>query len=128
MSKWTLLAGKAKPMRWASNEFSFIRPVHWLVSMHGSKVISGSMFGLEASNLTRGHRIHSPGPHEIATASDYEQILESACVVVDQEKRKDIIENQVIGTGQLLKIVHAKGKFGDFANFIKESRPGKNYN
>ena len=90
----------AKPMRWASNDFSFIRPVHWLVVLHGSKVIKSSLFGLSSANTTRGHRIHSPGPHEIPTAGDYEQILESACVVVDQEKRRDIIKNQVIGLGE----------------------------
>jgi len=90
----------AKPMRWASNEFSFIRPVHWLVSMHGSKIISGSMFGLEASNLTRGHRIHSPGPHKIANASDYEQVLETASVIADQNKRRETIKHQVIDLGR----------------------------
>lgn len=90
----------AKPMRWASNDFSFIRPVHWLVVMHGSTVLPGSLFGLEAGNTTRGHRIHSPGPHEIATASDYEQLLESARVVADQDKRKEIIEKQVITQGE----------------------------
>jgi len=90
----------AKPMRWASNEFSFIRPVHWLVSMHGSKVINGSMFGLEAGNLTRGHRIHSPGPHEIANASDYEQVLEAASVIADQKKRREAIKHQAIDLGE----------------------------
>jgi len=90
----------AKPMRWASNDFSFIRPVHWLVAMHGSKVLEGSLFGLQAGNVTRGHRIHSPGPHEIATASDYEQVLESACVVVDQDKRREIIRSQATEMGE----------------------------
>ncbi len=90
----------AKPMRWASNEFSFIRPVHWLVAMHGSKVLKSNLFGLNSGNTTRGHRIHSPGPHEIPTASDYEQVLESACVVADQEKRRDMIEKQVISLGE----------------------------
>jgi len=90
----------AKPMRWASNDFSFIRPVHWLVVMHGSKVLSGRLFGLNAGTATRGHRIHSPGPHVIATASDYEGVLETACVVVDQIKRRDIIKNQVFTLGQ----------------------------
>ena len=89
-----------KPMRWASNEFSFIRPVHWLVTMHGSKVINGSMFGLEAGNSTRGHRIHSPGPHEIASASDYEQILEAASVIADQNKRREVIKHQVVVLGE----------------------------
>jgi len=90
----------AKPMRWASNEFSFIRPVHWLVAMHGSKVLTGGLFGLQAGNSTRGHRIHSPGPHEIATAGDYEQVLSSACVVADQVKRQDMIEQQAIALGE----------------------------
>jgi glycyl-tRNA synthetase beta chain len=90
----------AKPMRWASNEFSFIRPVHWLVVIQGSKVLDGSLFGLKAGNSTRGHRIHSPGPHEIACVEDYESLLESACVVVDQNKRQRLIENQVTELGE----------------------------
>lgn len=90
----------AKPMRWASNDFSFIRPVHWLVAMHGSKILKGSLFGLQAGNSTCGHRVHSPGPHAIATAGDYEQVLNAACVVVDQHKRRDMIENQAIALGE----------------------------
>ncbi len=84
----------AKPMRWASNEFSFIRPVHWLVTMHGSNILNGSLFGLQSSNLTRGHRIHGPGPHEITRVSDYEALLESASVIVSQEKRQKLIRHQ----------------------------------
>ena len=89
----------AKPMRWASNDFSFIRPVHWLVVMHGTTVLNGNLFGLDAGKLTRGHRIHSPGPHEISTAGDYERILESAYVIVDQNKRQGVIEKQVLELG-----------------------------
>jgi len=90
----------AKPMRWASNDFSFIRPVHWLVAMHGTKVLNGSLFGLDAGNTTRGHRIHSPGPHEITTANDYEQVLEAAYVIADQNKRREIIANQAVTLGE----------------------------
>lgn len=90
----------AKPMRWASNDFSFIRPVHWLVAVYGAEIINGSLFGLQAGNTTRGHRIHSPGPHLIASASDYEQVLESAYVMADQDRRKDLIERQAVGLGE----------------------------
>ena len=105
----------AKPMRWASNDFSFIRPVHWLVAMHGSKILKGSLFGLQSGNSTRGHRIHSPGPHEIATAGDYEQLLNSACVVADQVKRRDMIEQQAIALGE-----SAGGKALIDANLLEE--------
>ncbi|MCW8926844.1 MAG: glycine--tRNA ligase subunit beta [Xanthomonadales bacterium] len=90
----------AKPMRWAANDFSFIRPVHWLLVMHGEKVIPGKLFELESSNLTHGHRIHSPGPHTISSAADYENVLENACVVVDQDKRRTLIEQQVRELGK----------------------------
>ena len=90
----------AKPMRWASNDFSFIRPVHWLVVLHGERVIDLELFGLNAGNYTRGHRIHSPEPTAVASATDYEEVLESAHVVVDQEKRRKIIEEQAIDLGQ----------------------------
>jgi glycyl-tRNA synthetase beta chain len=90
----------AKPMRWASHDYSFIRPVHWLVVMHGSKVLGGSLFGLKAGNSTRGHRIHSPGPHEIVNAIDFESVLESACVIADQDKRQKMIEHQAIKLGE----------------------------
>ena len=90
----------AKPMRWASNDFSFIRPVHWVVVMHGETVLNGSLFGLNTGNITRGHRIHSPGPHAIRTAGDYAQVLESASVVADQDKRKELIREQVVAMGE----------------------------
>jgi len=90
----------AKPMRWASNDFSFIRPVHWLVAMHGSRVLKGRLFDLETGKSTRGHRIHSPGPHEIPTAGDYEQVLKSAFVIADQDERRETIKSQVITLGK----------------------------
>lgn len=89
----------AKPMRWASNDFSFIRPVHWLVVMHGQKVLNCRLFGLDAGNLTRGHRIHSPGPHEIPTAGDYERVLKSASVIADPLERREIIRSQAVELG-----------------------------
>ena len=98
----TALAGLpvAKPMRWASNDFSFIRPVHWIIAMHGSRTLDLSLFGLKAGNITRGHRIHSPDPCVIAAAADYEKVLQSAHVVADQEQRRELIEKQATELGK----------------------------
>jgi glycyl-tRNA synthetase beta chain len=90
----------AKPMRWASNDFSFIRPVHWLVGMHGGKVLSFRLFDLDAGNQTRGHRIHSPGPHTIPSAGDYERVLKSAHVIADQAERRETIRSQAVELGR----------------------------
>ncbi len=91
----------AKPMRWAANNFSFIRPVHWLIVLHGANMLEGCLFGLQAGNLTWGHRIHSPGPHKINSTDDYEQLLNSAHIIADQDQRKTLIRQQVNRLGKV---------------------------
>jgi len=85
-----------KPMRWGDHDFSFVRPVHWLVVMHGSDVIDGQLFGLEADNLTRGHRVHAPGPHVITNTSEYCGLLMDAFVMADHEIRKSTIQKKLL--------------------------------
>jgi len=85
-----------RPMRWSDHDFSFVRPVHWLVVMYGNRVLPGSLLGQPASNKTRGHRIHAPGPHSLATAGSYLEKLENAHVLADQEQRKSAIAKQLL--------------------------------
>ncbi|NNL05678.1 MAG: glycine--tRNA ligase subunit beta [Xanthomonadales bacterium] len=87
-----------KPMRWGDHEFSFVRPVHWLVVLHGGRVIPGKLFGLESGRNTRGHRIHSPGPHEITSPADYPRILQDACVLAEHEVRRERIRQALLAT------------------------------
>ena len=91
-----------KAMRWGDHQTSFVRPVHWLVVMHGEQVIDGKLFEQDAGNLTRGHRIHAPGPHNILHADDYEKLLESAFVMADPEARKARIleQTKAVANGQ----------------------------
>ena len=90
----------AKPMRWSNHDFSFVRPVHWLVVLHGSEVLEGKLFGKSADRKTRGHRIHNPGPHPIGSPMEYETVLEKAFVMVDPEARKRRIEDLAVNAGQ----------------------------
>ncbi|MDT8319352.1 MAG: glycine--tRNA ligase subunit beta [Xanthomonadales bacterium] len=80
-----------RPMRWADHDFSFVRPVHWLLVLHGDRVLEGALFGQQAGNTTHGHRIHAPGPHRVAHARDYRDTLRRAFVVTDQDERKQRI-------------------------------------
>ncbi|MEE8339638.1 MAG: glycine--tRNA ligase subunit beta, partial [Xanthomonadales bacterium] len=85
-----------KPMRWANHDFSFVRPVHWLIVLHGAEIQEGTLLGQAAGNTTRGHRVHSPGPHLIPAAADYSRVLEAACVIVDQDRRRELIREQLL--------------------------------
>lgn len=85
----------ARSMRWSDREERFLRPVRWLVVLHGDDVVDLEYFGLSAGRASFGHRIHSPGPHEIATAGDYEQVLKQASVLVDPAERAERIRGQI---------------------------------
>jgi len=85
----------ARSMRWSDRSDRFLRPVRWLVALHGSQVLPLSLFGLEAGRETRGHRIHAPGQHPIDNAAEYERVLDNAFVVADYAKRRARIARQV---------------------------------
>jgi glycyl-tRNA synthetase beta chain len=90
----------AKPMRWANHDYSFVRPVHWLVVLHGHEVLEGNLLGQAAGRSTRGHRMHDPGPHEIPAAGNYPAVLESARVLVDPAIRRGRIEELAVTAGE----------------------------
>jgi glycyl-tRNA synthetase beta chain len=85
-----------KPMRWADHDFDFVRPVHWLVLLHGERVIDGALLGQRAGNVTRGHRIHAPGPHALSSASEYVGVLQSAYVMADHRMRSERIRGLLL--------------------------------
>src|SRR5438046_10311537 len=51
-------------MHWGAGEAQFVPPVHGFVMLHGRRVVPGSVRGLKAGNVTRGHRFM--GAAEIA--------------------------------------------------------------
>jgi glycyl-tRNA synthetase beta chain len=94
----------AKPMRWSDHDFSFVRPVHWLVVMHGCRVMKGELLGQAAGNQTRGHRFHSPGPHSLSSAGQYLETLRGARVLADQKERKSSIKEQLLALSPATRI------------------------
>ena len=92
-----------KRMRWGNSDVEFVRPVHWVVLMHGDKIIDTKVMGLQTGNKTKGHRFHSKGEIELQQASDYKETLRSpGFVIVDFEERKESIKQQVINTSKQL--------------------------
>jgi len=86
-----------KRMRWGSTDAEFVRPVHWLVLMHGEKIIDANILGLKSSDISFGHRFHAPGKITLQHANEYKQkLLTEGFVVADFEQRKQKIKQQVI--------------------------------
>lgn len=83
-----------RPMRWSDHDFTFVRPVHWLVVLYGDAVLQGELLGCAAGRDTRGHRVHDPGPHRLANPGEYPETLRGASVIADPDERRGLIERR----------------------------------
>ncbi len=81
-------------MRWGDSDAEFVRPVHWLVMLHGPDVVDTTVMGLDAGRSTAGHRFHAPGPFDIAEPSEYLELLEKRAYVVADfaDRRQRIVD------------------------------------
>ena len=80
-----------KRMRWGAQTHEFLRPVVWLLALHGAQTLPLHVLGLTASNVSRGHRFHAPDAIVINSAADYVSILKKAFVLADSDERKSRI-------------------------------------
>ncbi len=90
-----------KQMRWGERSakpgaLTWVRPLHSIVATFGPEtedpdVVTFSVEGIEAGQVTRGHRFMAPGEFSVRRFEDYEAKLEAAKVVLDPERRKNII-------------------------------------
>lgn len=84
-----------KNMRWGDLDFRFVRPLRWLIALYDEEVIDFTVANVKSGRVSRGHRFLSEGDFTINKASDYEQACKDAFIIVDQEKRRDIIKAQI---------------------------------
>lgn len=85
-----------KRMRWGNSDAEFVRPVHWLVMLHGKDVIAGEVLGVTSSRITHGHRFHVKDTLALHEADDYEEQLRAdGYVIANREERIAIIRTQV---------------------------------
>ncbi len=79
------------------SDVKFVRPVHRLTALHGETVLAVRALGLEAGNMTEGHRFESEvKAFAIREADSYEaQMLEQGKVIASYSKRKAEIARQL---------------------------------
>jgi glycyl-tRNA synthetase beta chain len=92
-----------KSMRWGAasarpGSLGWVRPLHSILCTFGPEtedpaVVDFAIGGLRAGNLTRGHRFLAPEPFKVRRFADYAAGLEKAKVVLDGDRRKDLIRH-----------------------------------
>jgi len=90
-----------KSMRWGEQSaqpgsLGWVRPLHSIVATFGPEteepdIVPFSVGGIAAGDETRGHRFLAPQPFKVRRLDDYAAKLEKAKVVLDPERRKEII-------------------------------------
>lgn len=105
-----------KVMRWGSGEAQFVRPVHGLVMLHGTRVVPGTVLGLPSGNQTRGHRFMGKGAITLASADGYErQLLDEGKVVADFSARRAAIDAALQAEAK-----RQGGSLGEYAALLDE--------
>ena len=87
--RWGKASQQAGALRW-------VRPLQSIICTFGPEtesveVIHFDIDGLASGDTTRGHRFHAPDTIQVRRFDDYGASLERAKVVLDTDRRKDII-------------------------------------
>jgi glycyl-tRNA synthetase beta chain len=89
-----------KSMRWGDREIRFARPIRWLISLYGDQKIDFNLDGIRPDFFTYGHRFLSQGRLEINSIDDYFLKLEQGFVLLDQDRRREEIRQQITVVAQ----------------------------
>jgi len=109
-------------MRWGDGDAEFVRPVHWIVLLHGADVVEGSVMGLPCGNTTMGHRFHSDGPVTIGQPADYVETLEKdGHVIADFDVRRKLVRDGVEAMAKKAKgsVVDGESLFDEVAALVE---------
>ncbi|TIM02195.1 MAG: glycine--tRNA ligase subunit beta [Mesorhizobium sp.] len=87
--RWGPASAKPGSLRW-------VRPLQSILCTFGPEteepvVVDFEIDGIRSGNITYGHRFHAPGAISVRRFDDYVAKLEAAKVVLDADRRKQII-------------------------------------
>jgi glycyl-tRNA synthetase beta chain len=120
-----------KSMRWGvrSKEpgaLTWVRPLHSILATFGPEteepdIVAFSVDGIAAGNQTRGHRFLAPEPFTVRRFADYRHKLDKAKVVLDAERRRDIIlaEAKQLAFAQGLELVEDDGLLAEVTGLVE---------
>ncbi|MGD9915103.1 MAG: glycine--tRNA ligase subunit beta [Rhizobiaceae bacterium] len=117
--RWGKASAKPGSLRW-------VRPLQSIVCTFGPEtsdpvVVDFEIDGIRSGNVTYGHRFHAPAAIEVKRFDDYVSKLEAARVVLDAERRKEIIlsdaKNLAFASG--LELVEDEGLLEEVSGLVE---------
>ena len=115
-----------KSMRWGSGDTNWVRPLRAITATFGTDndepvVIPFAAAGLQSGQTTYGHRFLAPGAIRVRRFEDYLMGLERAKVVLDLDRRKDIIRSDAehLAFAQGLSVIGDEGLLEEVAGLVE---------
>jgi glycyl-tRNA synthetase beta chain len=120
-----------KSMRWGEqsakpNALGWVRPLHSIVATFGPEtedpdIVPFTIDGIAAGDETRGHRFLAPKPFRVRRLEDYAAKLEKAKVVLDGERRKEMIlaDAKNLAFAQGYDLVEDAGLLAEVAGLVE---------
>jgi glycyl-tRNA synthetase beta chain len=120
-----------KSMRWGERSakpgaLSWVRPLHSIIATFGPEteapdIVPFAVDGIEASDVTRGHRFMAPKSFHVKHFDDYAQKLEKAKVVLDPARRREIIlaDAENLAFAQGYELVADEGLLEEVAGLVE---------
>jgi glycyl-tRNA synthetase beta chain len=84
-----------KTMRWGESSFRFSRPIKNILCLFGGKALSFSIAGKHSCDSTSGHKIFFPKKIKIKSFPQFRESLRKMRVIIDPERRKNMILSQI---------------------------------
>jgi glycyl-tRNA synthetase beta chain len=91
-----------KSMRWGKGEFSFVRPIHWILALFNGEVVRFEVAGVKSGNTSRGHRFMAPQIMRIRDIQDYLKKIRAGSVLLNAEERTEEIKNAIAGAARIV--------------------------
>jgi glycyl-tRNA synthetase beta chain len=120
-----------KSMRWGEQSerpgsLGWVRPLHSIVATFGPEteepeIVPFAIDGIKAGDETRGHRFMAPQPFKVRRFEDYAAKLERAKVVLDPERRKEMIlaDARNLAFAQGYELVEDAGLLAEVAGLVE---------
>ncbi|EEE47490.1 glycine--tRNA ligase subunit beta [Roseibium alexandrii] len=115
-----------KSMKWGTTSTRWVRPLHSIIATFGPEteepdVVPFEFDGIKSGKTTRGHRFLADVAFDVRRFDDYAPALEKHKVVLDADRRKDIIladaKDRALALG--LELVEDPGLLEEVAGLVE---------
>src|SRR5436305_1338454 len=80
-----------KSMRFPASGLRWVRPLVSVICLFDGAILPLALDQIPVGRMTRGHRFLSEGEISVENAQDYREKLEAAHVILDHDRRRDLI-------------------------------------